>query len=399
MLSERQIFLRNIAQTSEFPLLLEIERAEGVWLYGKGDEKWMDLIAGISVSNLGHCHPAIVEAVQKQAATFMHTLVYGELVMSPQVRLAELLTSLLPSSLSQVYFTNSGAEAVEGAMKLAKRYTGKHEIIGFHNAYHGSTQGALSLLGDETWRNKFRPLLPGIKRIRYNVIEDLSQITEHSAAIFIDPVQAESGVTVPTNEYMQALRKKCDETGTLLVLDEIQTGCGRTGTMFAFENLGIVPDILLLAKGFGGGMPIGAFISSPEIMGTLMKNPVLGHITTFGGHPVSCAAALANLKVLTSNSYIQDVAQKEQLFLKYLQHPAIRKITHKGLLMAVHLDSFENLQKVIHSCIEKGLLTDWFLFESNALRIAPPLIITDEEIQFACNIILESLNEVYPHLS
>lgn len=399
MLSERQIFLRNIAQTSEFPLLLEIERAEGMWLYGKGDEKWMDLIAGISVSNLGHCHPAIVEAVQKQAATFMHTLVYGELVMSPQVRLAELLTSLLPSTLSQVYFTNSGAEAVEGAMKLAKRYTGRHEIVGFHNAYHGSTQGALSLLGDETWRNKFRPLLPGIKRIRYNVIEDLEQITEHTAAVFIDPVQAESGVTVPSNEYMQALRKKCDETGALLVLDEIQTGCGRTGTMFGFESISIIPDILLLAKGFGGGMPIGAFISSTEIMGALMKNPVLGHITTFGGHPVCCAAALANLKVLTTTSYVQDVAIKEQLFLQYLQHPAIRKITHKGLLMAVHLDSFENLQKVIHTCIQKGLLTDWFLFESNALRIAPPLIITEEEIQFACNIILESLNEVYPHLS
>lgn len=399
MLSERQIFLRNIAQTSEFPLLLEIERAEGMWLYGKGEDKWMDLIAGISVSNLGHCHPAIVEAVQQQAATFMHTLVYGELVMSPQVRLAELLTSILPAPLSQVYFTNSGAEAVEGAMKLAKRYTGRHEIVGFHKAYHGSTQGALSLLGDETWRNKFRPLLPGIKRIRYNVIEDLEIITKHTAAVFIDPVQAESGVTVPSNEYMRALRKKCDETDTLLVLDEIQTGCGRTGKMFGFESLGIVPDVLLLAKGFGGGMPIGAFISSPEIMGTLMADPVLGHITTFGGHPVSCAAALANLKVLLNSSYIQDVAHKEELFLQYLKHPAIKKITHKGLLMAVHLDSFENLQKVIQSCIQKGLLTDWFLFESHALRIAPPLIISDEEIRFACDIILESLNEVYPHLS
>ncbi len=398
MLSERQLFLKHIAQTSDNPLLLEIERTSGMWLYGKNGEKWMDLIAGISVSNLGHCHPAIVQAVQKQAETFMHTLVYGELVMSPQVQLAELLTNILPESLQQVYFTNSGAEAVEGAMKLAKRYTGRHEIAGFHNAYHGSTQGALSLLGDEYWRNKFRPLLPAIRRIRYNIEEDLTQITEQTAAVFIDPVQAESGITVPEKSYMQALRKKCSETGTLLVLDEIQTGCGRTGRMFAFEELEIVPDILLLAKGFGGGMPIGAFISSSEIMGKLTENPVLGHITTFGGHPVSCAAALANLEILLNSTYIQDVAKKEALFIEQLQHPAIKKITHKGLMMAVHLDSFENLQKVIQVCIGKGVLTDWFLFEANALRIAPPLIITEEEIHFACNVILSALDEVYPHL-
>lgn len=369
-----------------------------MWLYGKNGEKWMDLIAGISVSNLGHCHPAIVQAVQKQAETFMHTLVYGELVMSPQVQLAELLASILPEQLQQIYFTNSGAEAVEGAMKLAKRYTGRYEIAGFHNAYHGSTQGALSLLGDEYWRNKFRPLLPGIRRLRYNVEDDLPQITEHTAAVFIDPVQAESGVTVPEKSYMQALRKKCNETGTLLVLDEIQTGCGRTGSMFAFEELEIVPDILLLAKGFGGGMPIGAFISSPKIMGTLTDNPVLGHITTFGGHPVSCAAALANLQTLLNSPYIEEVYQKEALFLSRLQHPAIKKITHKGLMMAVHLDSFENLQKVIQVCIRKSVLTDWFLFEANALRIAPPLIITETDIHFACDVILSALDEVYPDL-
>lgn len=398
MLSERQIFLSHIAQTSNNPLLLEIEKASGMWLYGKNGEKWMDIIAGISVSNLGHCHPDIVQAVQKQAETFMHTLVYGELVMSPQVQLAELLTSILPKQLQQVYFTNSGAEAVEGAMKLAKRYTGRHEIVGFHHAYHGSTQGALSLLGDEYWRNKFRPLLPGIRHIRYNIEEDLLQITHQTAAVFIDPVQAESGVTVPAPEYMQALRKRCDETGTLLVLDEIQTGYGRTGSMFAFEQLGIVPDVLLLAKGFGGGMPIGAFIASQAIMGVLTDNPVLGHITTFGGHPVSCAAALANLQVLLNTSYIQEVAEKEALFIEKLQHPAIQKVTHKGLMMAVHLDTFENLQKVIQACIRKSVLTDWFLFESAALRIAPPLIITKEDILFACDVIISSLDEVYPHL-
>ncbi len=395
MLSERQLFLKHIAQTSENPLLLEIERAEGMWLYGMNDEKWMDLIAGISVSNLGHCHPEIVKAVQHQAQTFMHTLVYGELLMSPQVELAKLLTSILPSSLQQVYFTNSGTEAVEGAMKLAKRFTGRPEIVSFHKAYHGSTQGALSLLGDEYWRNQFRPLLPGIKRLHYNHLEDLYLITEQTAAVFIDPVQAESGVTVPTKNYMQSLRARCNETGTLLVLDEIQTGCGRTGRMFAFEDLEIVPDILLLAKGFGGGMPLGAFISSTEIMSSLSHDPVLGHITTFGGHPVSCAAALANLQVLLRENYIQEVTKKEKLFLEKLQHPAILKITSKGLLMAVHLDNFGNLQKVMHACIRKGVLTDWFLFEQNALRIAPPLIIQEEEIDFACKVIISALDEVY----
>lgn len=395
MLSERQIFLKHIAQTSENPLLLEIERAEGMWLFGKNGEKWMDLIAGISVSNLGHCHPEVVKAVQLQAQTFMHTLVYGELVLSPQVELAKLLTSILPNSLQQIYFTNSGTEAVEGAMKLAKRYTGRHEIVSFHNAYHGSTQGALSLIGDEYWRNQFRPLLPGIKRLKYNHLEDLSIITEQTAAVFIDPVQAESGVTVPSPNYMKSLRDRCNETGTLLVLDEIQTGCGRTGKMFAFEDLDIIPDILLLAKGFGGGMPLGAFISSSKIMSSLSHDPVLGHITTFGGHPVSCAAALANLQVLLRENYIQEVSKKEKIFLEKLKHPAIKKITHKGLLMAVHLDNFENLQKVIHSCIKKGVLTDWFLFEPNAMRIAPPLIIEEKDIHFACDAILSALEEVY----
>jgi len=395
MSSERSLFLKHIAQTSDAPLMLEIERAKGVWLYGPERQKWLDLIAGISVSNLGHCHPAVVEAVQKQAGTFMHTLVYGELIMSPQVQLATFLTELLPDSLNQIYFTNSGAEATEGAMKLVKRVTGRQEIIGFEKAYHGSTQGALSLLGDEYWRNKFRPLLPGIRRLRYNFSEDLENITTDTAAVFIDPVQAESGVTVPDKAYMQALRQRCTETGTLLVLDEIQTGCGRTGKMFAFEDLEIVPDILLLAKGFGGGMPIGAFIADREIMRHLTDQPVLGHITTFGGHPVSCAAALANLKTLVNSTLVQEVRKKESLFLETLKHPAIRKITHKGLMLAVHLDTFENLQAVIRYCLQHEVLTDWFLFASNALRIAPPLIITEEEIRFACRVILNALDEVY----
>lgn len=394
MLSERELFLRHIAQTSDSPIMLKIEHAKGVWLYGDGDKKWLDLIAGISVSNLGHCHPAVVEAVTQQASTYMHTLVYGELIMSPQVTLAQELCALLPEKLQQVYFTNSGAEATEGAMKLAKRFTGRAEIMSCFNAYHGSTQGALSLMGDEYWKSAFRPLLPAIRQIRYNESADLDKITTATAAVFIDPVQAESGVTVPDPAYFKALRKKCTETGTLLVLDEIQTGMGRTGTFFTFEQYGIVPDILLLAKGFGGGMPLGAFVSSKEIMQTLSDRPVLGHITTFGGHAVCCAAALASLRVLRDSKIIDEVDRKAAIFLEELVHPSIRKIQHKGLLMAVHLDNFEQLKKVIDYCLANGLLTDWFLFAPQCMRIAPPLIITEEEIRWACSVIRKALDHV-----
>jgi acetylornithine/succinyldiaminopimelate/putrescine aminotransferase len=375
--------------------MLEIERASGMYLYGPNGQRWMDIIAGISVSNLGHCHPAVVKAVQNQAATYMHTLVYGEMVMSPQVQLATLLSSLLPESLNSVYFTNSGTEATEGAMKLAKRATGRREFVSCYHSYHGSTQGALSMMGDEYWRNASRPLLPGIRQIRYNHVEDLQFITSETAAVFLEPVQAESGVTVPDKNYLKAVSQRCKEVGALLVLDEIQSGCGRTGTMFAFEQAGIVPDILLLAKGLGGGMPIGAFIADKNLMSVLSNQPVLGHITTFGGNAVCCAAALATLITLKNSDYIAQVKAKEALFLQHLQHPAIQKITSAGLLMAVHLDQFENLKKVIDLCISKGLLTDWFLFAPQCLRIAPPLIITETEIREACSIIISSLDEVY----
>lgn len=386
--------MQHLAQTSDAPLLLQIERGEGVWLYGPNGERWLDLIAGISVSNLGHSHPSIVKAVKEQAERYMHTLVYGELVMSPQVRLAELLSKQLPKQLSSVYFTNSGTEATEGAMKLAKRFTGRPEIISCHQSYHGSTQGALSLMGDEYWRNAFRPLLPGVRQIRYNHLDDLHLISTQTAAVVIDPVQAESGVTVPSAQYFQRLRQRCTETGTLLILDEIQTGMGRTGSLFAFEQPGIVPDILLLAKGFGGGMPLGAFISSQEIMGSLMSEPVLGHITTFGGHPVCCAAALAALETLLGSNLIAQVAEKEALFVELLQHPAIQKVTHKGLMMAVHLKDDVTLRKVIQQCLSKGLLTDWFLFAPHCMRIAPPLIISEDEIRWACAVILEALDKL-----
>lgn len=395
MPTQRQLFLQHVAQTSDAPLMLEIERAEGMYLFGPNGQQWMDIIAGISVSNLGHCHPAVVKAVQEQAATYMHTLVYGEMVMSPQVQLANLLSSLLPETLNSVYFTNSGTEATEGAMKLVKRATGRREIVSCYHSYHGSSQGALSMMGDEYWRRAFRPLLPGIRQIRYNVAEDLQFITSETAAVFLEPVQAESGVTVPDKNYLKAVSNRCKEVGALLVLDEIQSGCGRTGTMFAFEQTGIVPDILLLAKGLGGGMPIGAFIADKNLMLSLSNQPVLGHITTFGGNAVCCAAALATLSTLKNSQLIQQVKSKEALFLKHLKHSAIQKVTSSGLLMAVHLDNLEHLKKVIDRCIEKGLLTDWFLFAPNCMRIAPPLIITEEEIIQACNIILETLNEVY----
>lgn len=395
MPTHRQLFLQHVAQTSDAPLMLEIERAAGMYLYGPNGQRWMDLIAGISVSNLGHCHMEVVKAVQQQAATYMHTLVYGEMIMSPQVQLATLLSSLLPESLNAVYFTNSGTEATEGAMKLAKRATGRREIVSCFNSYHGSTQGALSMMGDEYWRNAFRPLLPGIRQIRYNVEEDLSFITTETAAVFIEPVQAESGVTVPDKNYLKAVSQRCNEVGALLVLDEIQSGCGRTGTMFAFEASEIVPDILLLAKGLGGGMPIGAFIADKNLMSVLSNQPVLGHITTFGGNAVCCAAALATLTTLKNSDYIAQVKAKEAFFHQHLLHPAIQKITSVGLLMAVHLDQFENLKKVIDLCISKGLLTDWFLFAPQCLRIAPPLIITETEIREACSIIISSLDEVY----
>lgn len=392
MASLRQLFLQHVAPTSDAPLMLEVSRAEGMYLYGPDGQQWMDLIAGISVSNLGHCHPSVVAAVQQQAATFMHTLVYGELVMSPQVKLAEYLCSLLPEKLNSVYFTNSGAEATEAAMKLAKRITGRAELVACHQSYHGSTQGALSMIGDEYWRNAFRPLLPGIKRMRYNNKEDLALITNKTAAVFIEPVQAESGITVPDSDYLQAVKMRCEDTGTLLVLDEIQTGCGRTGSLFAFQQAGIEPDVLLLAKGLGGGMPIGAVVASKQHLAAFAKDPVLGHITTFGGNAVCCAAALANLKTIVESRIIDTVRKKEAVFLECLQHRSIQKISSQGLMMAVHLEDFTRLKKVIDYCIGKGLLTDWFLFAPNCLRIAPPLIISEAEIRWACEVIVEALD-------
>ncbi len=392
MLTLRQLFLANNAQTTDFPLLLEFERAEGVNLYDTAGKAYIDLISGIGVSNLGHSNPHVINAIKQQIDKYMHLMVYGEYVQTPQVRFAEKLVSILPDNLQSVYFVNSGAEAVEGALKLAKRFTGRQQIIACHNSYHGSTHGALSVMGNEDFKQAYRPLLPGVNFIRFNNVDDLQYITEQTACIIIETIQGEAGIRVPDAVYMQALRKRCDETGTLLILDEIQAAFGRTGKLFAFEHFGIVPDILLLAKALGGGMPIGAFISSNKIMGALKENPILGHITTFGGHPVCCAAGLAALEVLLDENLVTQVAEKETLMRSLLIHPAIKEVRGKGLLLAIELENFDLNKKIIDRCIEHGVITDWFLHCDNSMRIAPPLIITTDEIKTACAVIVEEIS-------
>ena len=391
MLSPRQLFLLNTAQTSTSPRLLEIERAEGMYLYDYDGKSYMDLVSGFAVSNTGHRNAKVVQAIKDQADKYLHLTVYGEFIQSPQVKFASKLSSILPDSLNSVYFVNSGAEATEGAMKLAKRFTGRSEIIACKNSYHGSTQGALSVMGNEHYKQAYRPLLPGIRFIEFNNYIDLDFISSESAAVIVETIQGEAGVRVPDMNYMQRLRKRCNETGTLLILDEIQTGFGRTGTLFAFEHFNIHPDILLLAKGMGGGMPIGAFISSHEIMSVLKENPILGHITTFGGHPVSCAAGLANLEVIIEEKLVKDVSLKESLFRKHLQHPEIKEVRGMGLMLCIQLSSFEQVENVSRRCVENGIIIDWFLHCDTAMRIAPPLIITDNEIQKACATIIEAL--------
>jgi len=395
MLTQRQLFLQHNAQTSPEPLMLEFVRAKGIYIYDAQDRKHIDLIAGIGVSNVGHCHPAVVEAIKEQAETYMHLMVYGEYVQSPQVNFAKALADILPESLSCTYFLNSGTEAVEGAMKLAKRYTGRKGFIACKNAYHGSTQGAESLMESGFYSSGYGPFLPNVSFIEHNNIADLDKISTAIAAVFIEPIQGEAGIRVADLSYMQALKAKCQETGTLLIFDEIQSGFGRSGKMFAFEHYNVVPDVLLLAKGIGGGMPIGAFISSLEIMSVLSHSPILGHMTTFGGHPVCCAAGLATLRTLVDNGIVAEVEEKGQLFKQLLQHPAIKEIRGKGLMLAVEFENFEINKKIIDACILDGILSDWFLHCSNSMRIAPPLIITKAEIEEACTIILKNVNSVF----
>lgn len=393
MISQRQLFLDHVGQTSDFPLQLEIESAKGIYMYDANGKSYIDLISGVSVSNVGHIHPKVVQAVKNQAEKYMHLMVYGEYIQSPQVDFAKKLSDLLPENLESVYFVNSGSEAIEGALKLAKRYTGRTEIIAYKNAYHGSTHGALSVMGNEEFKNSFRPLLPDVKHIRFNNEDDLNLITEKTACVLIEPVQGEAGIRMPENDYLKKLRARCDETGALLIFDEIQTGFGRTGSLFALNEYNVVPDIMTIAKGMGGGMPIGAFVSSNQIMSSFKTNPILGHITTFGGHPVSCAAACASLDVLVDEKIVEDVKRKGELFKKYLTHSAIKEIRGTGLFMAVELEDFNQVKTVIDNAVNHGLVTDWFLFHDSAFRIAPPLIINNDQIKDACDILNKSIEE------
>ena len=391
-MNERELFLRHIAQTSPSPLAFEIKKAEGCLLYDTNGKEYIDLIGGISVANIGHRHPKVIEAIKKQLDAYMHVMVYGEFIETPQVQYAKLLTDNLPPSLNSVYFTNSGAEAIEGSMKLSKRVTNRTQIIAFRNSYHGSTQGALSIIGDEYWRNAFRPLLPDVLHLEYNSFESLDEISEKTACVILETIQAEAGIIIPSKEWLQALRKKCTGFETLLILDEIQAGFGRTGKLWGFENFEIVPDVLVLGKALGGGMPLGAFISDKKMMDAFTENPVLGHITTFGGHPVCCAAGMSAMKVLLEEKMISGVKEKEKLFRSILIHPKIKAIRSFGLWMAVEFDSFETNKKIIDACIENGVMTDWFLFASNCLRISPPLIVSENQITEACNKILNAIS-------
>jgi acetylornithine/succinyldiaminopimelate/putrescine aminotransferase len=395
-MNNRELFFKNLAQTSPFPLAFEITKAEGCYMYGPNGEKYLDLISGIAVSNIGHRHPHVISKIKEQLDKYMHLMVYGEIVQAPQVQLAKKLGELLPwKDKTQTYLVNSGSEAIEGAIKLAKRYTGKTKLISCKNAYHGSTHGALSLMGNELFKESFRPLLPGITHIQYGNTNDLSWIDKNTAAIVIEPIQGEAGVKIASKNYFNELMNKCKQTGTLIIADEIQSGFGRTGNWFAFEKVGLIPDIVVMAKGMGGGLPIGAFASDVDVMNCLTNNPILGHITTFGGHPVCSVAALASIEVIANEKLLINVIERSAQFKKNLIHPAIKEIRGEGLMLAVELDCFENVQKVIEYCLGKGLFTDWFLFCDNSIRVAPPLIISEEETDFAINTLLEVLNKVY----
>lgn len=394
----RKQFLTHVAQTSPSPMLVEVVRAQGSFFYTPEGKRYYDLVAGVSVSNVGHANPAVVRAVQEQAARYMHVMVYGELVETPQVEYAARIASLLPDPLESVYFVNSGAEAVEGALKLAKRYTGRTELISMRRAYHGSTHGAMSVMGapeGEEWKGAFRPLLPDVQAIEFNDFDALASITERTACVLTEPVQGEAGVRPPQPGYLEALRRRCDEVGALLVFDEIQTGLGRTGELFAMQKYGVTPDIVCLAKAFGGGMPLGAFVSRHEIMDSLQSNPVLGHITTFGGHPVCCAAGLAALNYLLDHHVVEQVEAKGALYERLLEdHPAVREIRRSGLLLAVELGSSERLYRIMELFREAGIMSDWFLFCDTAFRISPPLTVSEEEVRDSVRLIRECLDRL-----
>ena len=392
-MNNRQLFFQHLAQTSDKPIGIEVASAEGIYIKDVNGKKFVDMIAGFSVCNIGHSHPDVIKAIQQQVEKYMHVIVYGEFIQAPQVQYAKALTSLLPENLQSVYFTSSGAEATEGAMKLAKRVTKRTKIISFIGGYHGSTQGALSVMGDEYFKNAFRPLLPDTLQLRYNNMDDLEHIDSTVACVIVEPVQAESGITAASKEWLAAIAEKCKEHCVLFIFDEIQSGFGRTGSMFVFEQLGVVPDILLVGKALGGGLPLGAFISHPRMMGLLTESPVLGHITTFGGNPVSCAAGHAALKVLIASGWIKEVEAKENILLKEMNHPAIINRTHKGLWMSLQFESDLLTKKIAATCVANGIITDWFLFAEDKIRIAPPLCITELELSAAIKNIQLSIDQ------
>ena len=392
-MNNRQLFFQHLAQTSDKPIGIEVASAEGIYIKDVDGKKFVDMIAGFSVCNIGHSHPTVIKAIQEQVAKYMHVIVYGEFIQAPQVQYAKALMSLLPENLQSVYFTSSGAEATEGAMKLAKRVTKRTKIISFKGGYHGSTQGALSVMGDEYFKTAFRPLLPDTLQLRYNNFDDLEQINSTVACVIVEPVQAESGITPATKEWLAAIAEKCKQHCALLIFDEIQSGFGRTGSMFAFEQLGLVPDILLLGKALGGGLPLGAFISHPKMMALLTESPVLGHITTFGGNPVCCAAGHAALKVLQNSGWIKEVEVKESILVDEMNHPSILNRTHKGLWMSIQFESDVLAKKIAATCVANGIITDWFLFAEDKIRIAPPLCITNAELSAAINNIQLSIDQ------
>jgi len=389
----KELFLKYLGQTSPYPVGLVVDHASGCFIYDPSGKRYFDLISGFSVSNVGHAHPEVIAAITKQAGRYLHTMVYGEYVQSSQVLYAQALAQSLPSSLNRIFFTASGSEAVEGALKLAKRFTGRHELVTFRNAYHGSTHGALSVMGDEMYKSAFRPLLPSIRILDFNRPDQLDRITRATAAVILEPVQAEAGIITPLPGYLTAVRERCRETGALLLYDEVQTGFGRTGDLFAFQHENSIPDILILAKALGGGMPLGAFIASDEIMGSLTHNPALGHVTTFGGHPVSCAAGLAAFNLLLRNGLPHKAQESEKKAKTLLNHPSIKEIRGRGLLLSLKLDSEKRVERFFNLSLDQGLLFDYFLFCRDSLRFTPPLIISDSELEELCSLVNETLEK------
>ena len=394
-MTERELFFRYLGLPSHQPLGLEIDHAEGIYIYDSSGKKYLDLVSGISVSNIGHRHPAVILAIENQLKKYLHLNVYGEFIQSPQVKFAQKLVSILPDNLDSVFLVNSCSEAIEGAMKLAKRYTGRTEIVAFHKAYHGSTQGALSILGNEILKNAFRPLIPDIRFLEFNNFRDLEKISKKTACVVAETIQAEAGIILPERGFLESLHARCKETGTLLITDDVQMGFGRTGKLFSFEHFNFVPDILVLAKAMGGGMPVGAFIASKEIMDTLASHPEFGHITTFGGHPVCCAAALANLEILLGDDLIPQAEKKGAILEDQLiSHPMIKNIRRKGLILGIEVQDVNKQKILTESMLKNGVIIDWFLFNPSTFRIAPPLTITEEECRSACNLVLKSLDEI-----